>query len=871
MKKHYSARSFMSGFRLWIPFVFALFFVTVFSVRAQAAQAPVLAMTYTPPYGEKDPFQGVAFCEDGSAFRPEDYCATLYLEAGGRYYIKPSAATPTVELDANGCFSIPYTISSNDKNCTSFWIILLRAENAGMLKTTLYSASELEGILQQAVDYVSIERTVDGGITIEPFRSAPQTEVPFSSVIPVSEKAIAVDVGFYTDGSQPGSPVSLEAIQRQLTAVARFSNTVRFYASSGELAKAYPMARAMGLSVIGTAWLSKDKAANQAELDALIDHCRKGYVQMACVGSETLLREDLSAQELVECIQYVKNAVRDLGIPVTTADGFGLLIDYPSVRNACDIIFPNIFPYWSGVSIEEAEKSFEKSVALLRAACLNKRIIISETGWPSGGEAYGNAVAGEEQAAKYFAAIRKWSLDTGTQVCWFDAADEPWKAADEGAAGAHWGIMTTQMQIKGKYLAALGGLVKPEERSVGSEGLALIKRFEGCRLTAYKALPSEQYYTIGWGHYGADVFEGMTITQEEADALLIGDLKKYERYLNSFLNIYNVAVNQAQYDALVSFTYNLGNIWASSTYPTFQLKTFLINGPQNYTEEQIRDAFTGWNRSGGRVIDGLTRRRNAEADLFLSDRTSPNLDEGRVRDFVSRLYRNFLSREPEESGLASWTAALCEGRTTGAKVVYGFVYSKEFQNNPLDNVAFVSAMYETIFGREPDEDGLAAWVKVLENGCTRKKVLAGFLNSDEMKRLCTSFGVSAGSYTSNEIVDRNTKVTYFVSRMYWYCLGRKADKEGLEAWVTMLLSGKASGGDIAAGFFYSREMETRNLSNREFVAVAYAALLDREPDEPGLASWTAVLDRGRGRNEIVEGFVNSIEFSELCANYGIRP
>ena len=151
--------------------------------------------------------------------------------------------------------------------------------------------------------------------------------------------------------------------------------------------------------------------------------------------------------------------------------------------------------------------------------------------------------------------------------------------------------------------------------TVGNAGIELIKRFEGCRLTAYKAVSTEKYYTIGWGHYGADVYAGMTISQAEADALLISDLQKYCRYVNNFLDKYGIIIGQAQFDALVSFTYNLGNVWVST--PTFKLKTYLINGVSNYSQEEIRTAFTNWNKSNGVPLEGLTRRRNAEADLFL--------------------------------------------------------------------------------------------------------------------------------------------------------------------------------------------------------------------------------------------------------------
>ena len=80
-----------------------------------------------------------------------------------------------------------------------------------------------------------------------------------------------------------------------------------------------------------------------------------------------------------------------------------------------------------------------------------------------------------------------------------------------------------------------------------------------------------------------------------------------------------IFLKQNHLDALVSFTYNLGNIWVK--YDTFDLKTYLINGVSNYTDEQITAAFTRWNKAGGKELDGLTRRRKAEAALFLHGNT----------------------------------------------------------------------------------------------------------------------------------------------------------------------------------------------------------------------------------------------------------
>lgn len=134
-------------------------------------------------------------------------------------------------------------------------------------------------------------------------------------------------------------------------------------------------------------------------------------------------------------------------------------------------------------------------------------------------------------------------------------------------------------------------------------GIALIKKFEGCRLTSYKAVSTERYYTIGYGHYGADVKKGMCITQQTADKLLVQDLSKFENSVNKILDTYDL--NQNQYDALVSFTYNCG----------YQ-NLLLLTANKTRTLSQISEKLLLYNKSGGKVLDGLTRRRKAEKALF---------------------------------------------------------------------------------------------------------------------------------------------------------------------------------------------------------------------------------------------------------------
>lgn len=142
---------------------------------------------------------------------------------------------------------------------------------------------------------------------------------------------------------------------------------------------------------------------------------------------------------------------------------------------------------------------------------------------------------------------------------------------------------------------------------ISQKGLNLIKEFEGLRLKAYKALPSEKYYTIGYGHYAASIKKDDVITEEEAEHLLIQDLSRAEKSVNSYDKCYNF--NQNQYDALVSFTFNCGD---------YNLNTLLQFGMRPISE--VRKAITKYvHDSNKNVIPGLVRRRAAELALFDSE------------------------------------------------------------------------------------------------------------------------------------------------------------------------------------------------------------------------------------------------------------
>ncbi|MNS33466.1 Lysozyme RrrD [compost metagenome] len=131
-----------------------------------------------------------------------------------------------------------------------------------------------------------------------------------------------------------------------------------------------------------------------------------------------------------------------------------------------------------------------------------------------------------------------------------------------------------------------------------------IKDHEGLRLTAYK--DGGGVWTIGYGHTGSDVREGLTIPLSEAERLLTRDLRVAEGYVNKLVQ---VKLTQNQFDALVSFVYNVGgDAFAKST----MLR--LLNAGEY---EGAANQFLRWNKDNGKVVDGLTNRRRKERELFL--------------------------------------------------------------------------------------------------------------------------------------------------------------------------------------------------------------------------------------------------------------
>lgn len=240
-----------------------------------------------------------------------------------------------------------------------------------------------------------------------------------------------------------------------------------------------------------------------------------------------------------------------------------------------------------------------------------------------------------------------------------------------------------------------------------------------------------------------------------------------------------------------------------------------------------------------------------------------------VAEFVNRLYVNLLQREADDSGLVSWADVLKSGKEQGVKVAQGFIDSKEFKSRTISNTEYIKILYRTFLGREADSSGLNSWLSVLDSGLSRMHVFRGFAESDEFTKICQQYGIQRGNAVLTAPMDQNEGVTKFVARCYELCLGRKGDESGLNGWCNQILTGANTPKQAAYGFVFSNEFKSKKLSDTDYVKTLYWVFMDRETDGAGLNAWVNVLKNGQSREHVFNGFADSPEFQEICAGYGL--
>ncbi|MCH8558650.1 MAG: glycosyl hydrolase [Balneolia bacterium] len=250
----------------------------------------------------------------------------------------------------------------------------------------------------------------------------------------------------YEDGQQPGDIISEDQIRRRLNILKPHTSAIRSFSCIEGNEIIPKVAKELGMSTLVGAWLGDDADKNREEIDALIKLAKEGLVDVAAVGNEVLYRKELTEDELLAYIEEVKAALP--GIPVGYVDAYYEFVQKPRITEACDVILCNCYPYWEGTPFDYSLDHMRHMYQLAVDAGKGKRVIITETGWPSNGEGLGGAQPSLMNELKYFIKTHLWAKENDLETFYFSSFDEAWKIGTEGDVGAYWGIWDSKGNLK---------------------------------------------------------------------------------------------------------------------------------------------------------------------------------------------------------------------------------------------------------------------------------------------------------------------------------------------------------------------------------------------------------------------------------------
>lgn len=245
---------------------------------------------------------------------------------------------------------------------------------------------------------------------------------------------------------QDGSYPSEAEIRADLELLGSQTDHIRTYSVEGVIGEIPRLAEEAGLRVTLGIWLSNDLQANEEQIRRGIEIAREQRsVVRVVVGNEALYREEVTPEQLIGYLDRVRAALK---VPVTTAEQWHIWQKYPELAGHVDLIAAHVLPYWEFVPQERSVDFVLERARELKKLFPNKPLLLAEVGWPSNGRSRGDAEADQAEQALYLRSLVNRLNASGYNYFIIEAFDQPWKASDEGAVGAYWGVYDAERQPK---------------------------------------------------------------------------------------------------------------------------------------------------------------------------------------------------------------------------------------------------------------------------------------------------------------------------------------------------------------------------------------------------------------------------------------
>jgi len=260
----------------------------------------------------------------------------------------------------------------------------------------------------------------------------------------LNEKIYGISFSPYIGNQNPAQFdwISPEQIENRLSIVQPYVQWIRTFSCTLGNEAIAPIAKKHGLKTLVGAWIGKNLDMNEAELDNVIRVAKEGHADMVAIGNEVILREDIPLDLLMSYLRRFKEAVPN--VPVGYVDAYYTFVNEPELVDACDVIFANCYPFWERCNIRYAVSYMKEMYAFVKKVSKDKEIVISETGWPTKGDSYGEALPSHINSARYFVETYEWAKANRINIIYFSSFDEAWKSAEEGEYGAYWGLWDYQ-------------------------------------------------------------------------------------------------------------------------------------------------------------------------------------------------------------------------------------------------------------------------------------------------------------------------------------------------------------------------------------------------------------------------------------------
>ena len=237
-------------------------------------------------------------------------------------------------------------------------------------------------------------------------------------------------------------------------------------------------------------------------------------------------------------------------------------------------------------------------------------------------------------------------------------------------------------------------------------------------------------------------------------------------------------------------------------------------------------------------------------------------------EFIRELYKDMTGEDVPTTSLLAWSQNIMNDSGEAYRYAYEVAYLPKVLFERMDDEAYITRVYNAILDTHISKGRLEYYLQRFSEGLTRSDFVSLLINSKGFKLRVFKYGIKDVTFRRSKAQLAYDNDAKFILRLYEKAYKREAEYEGFEFWVLKFRNENTTYSELVEFFALSKEATEHSKSYGSYIKMLYRAIYDREADEDGFNYWKTFMDFGVTRQEVLEGFLNSPEFDELCQRYG---